>query len=170
MNAEIIFTVPARNRWCIQRIAKDVKDIPLTVTVDKYKNKRSLDQNALMWALLTEYADGLNAGRKGDITPEELYYQALSKYGVAEYLLAVEEAEEMLKKTFRIVQKVDKRTVKGKTLTMFKCYYGSSTYDTKQMTDLIDGILDELAQAEIETPQTQYLKGEWHNAKHNSKA
>ena len=172
---EITFSVATQNKWAVRDIVRDIKSRAksgkekLVVTISEKKKKRTLDQNALMWALLQEYADGVNVGRKSELTPERLYYQALSKYGVAEYIQTVEEAEETLLRVFRFVERVDKRCVNGKDLIMFKCYLGSSKYDTKQMSVLIDGILDELAEAGIYTPQIRYLEQEWKNEKHYAK-
>lgn len=172
---EITFFVAKQNRWAVQDMVKDMKQRKqdgkesVVVSVSEKTKKRTLDQNALMWALLQEYADGVNAGRKSEITAERLYYQALSKYGVAEYIQTVEEAEETLARAFRFVEKVDRRHVNGKELVMFKCYLGSSKYDTKQMSVLIDGILDELAEAGIATQQVRYLEQEWKNEKYHAK-
>jgi hypothetical protein len=166
-NMEIAFSVDCRSKHMAKKMAEEIKQglkdgkEKLTISVDWLKNKRSLDQNALMWALLTEYARGLNAGRVGGDTPEGLYYKALSKYGVAEFIMTLPEAKEALLKAFRVVEAVDARDYNGKKMTVFKCYYGSSTYDTKQMANLIDGILDDLSEADIDTTETRYLREEW---------
>lgn len=171
---EITFSVSKQNRWAVRDMVQELKKRAkngkekLVVSIGEKTKKRTLDQNAMMWALLQEYAEGINAGRKGGITPEKLYYQALAKYGVAEYIQTVEEAEGTLRRAFRFVEKVDKRKVNGKELTMYKCYLGSSKYDTKQMAVLLDGILDELAEAGIHTPQTIYWEQEWRDEKHRT--
>ena len=121
-----------------------------TGSFDVKKKKRSVDQNALMWRLLTIYAEALNGGRTGGITPEQLYMRMLSKYGVAEFLMVLPEAEDALKDVFRVVQKVDTRLYNGVEMCVFKCYFGSSKYDTKEMKNLIDGIFDEIAEIGID--------------------
>ena len=173
-DAEITFKVSDTGKYALKEIMQKIKQgfgegkKLLTLSIDWHKSKRSLDQNALLWALLTEYASALNSGRTGGILPEEVYYQVLSRYGKTEFLLAPEESKPMLEKAFRGVQIVDKRMVGSKELTMFKCVYGSSAYDTKEMTDLIEGVLDEMAAGGISTVQTRYLCEEYYGAKQHT--
>lgn len=167
MNVGLTFWVSGLSKYAAVGIYKDIQSGQkngksfFTIAADWFRRKRTLNQNALLWALLTEYANGLNGGRTGGITPEELYYRMISKYGTAEFILALDEAESTLKKTFRVVKRIDKRTVGEKELTIFKCYCGSSKYDTKEMANLIDGVLDELAQAGIDTAETRDLIQQW---------
>lgn len=146
-NIELVLSVSPDSKYNVkpflERARSKVKDF--TATFDWRKNKRTLDQNALMWKLLTIYADALNGGRKGDITPEDLYIKMLSKYGIAEFLMVLPQAENTLKDAFRVVQKIDTIIYNGVEMCVFKCYFGSSKYDTKEMSNLIDGIFDELA-------------------------
>ena len=165
---DITFEVAPKHRYSVKNEVVELKKHEwLQLKIDKVKKSRTLDQNALMWALLTEYANGLNANRTGGETPEGLYYKVLEKYGIAVFLDAVTDAEEILNKNFRVVKKIDVCEVGGVEFTKFKCYFGSSTYDTKQMGNLIDGILDELTQAGISTAETRYLEEEYRNGKIN---
>ena len=167
----IYFKVAKEHKWFIKNIAealkfgfKNGKDLG-ALSVDWFKKPRTLSQNGLMWALLTELALFLGEGKKDpDLSPEKLYYSLLSKYGVAEYLEAIPEAEEALKKVFKIVIKVDDReSLKGVQTKVFKCYYGSSTFDTKQMGILIDGLLDTMANYQVNTPKALELMEDYKN-------
>lgn len=151
-NAELLLSVHSDSKYNVKPFLEAVRrnGKEFTATFDTRKRRRTLDQNALMWKLLTIYADALNGGRKGGITPEDLYMRMLSKYGVAEFLMVLPEAENALKNAFRVVLKVDVRTYNGVQMNVYKCYFGSSKYDTKEMTDLIEGIFDELAQIGID--------------------
>ena len=113
-NLNAIFNVTSSSKYACKQTLKAAKELltegkELTVKVDEKKNKRTLDQNALMWALLTIYADELNGGRTGGVQPEDIYYRMIDKYGVATFLLTIPEAEEELKQLFRVVKKVDVR-------------------------------------------------------------
>lgn len=157
---ELVLSVPKESVYAAKVITKELrnKDTEYMATIELKKRKRSLDQNALMWALLTIYAQAQGGGRRGSLQPEDVYMQMLSKYGVAEFIMTVPEAEETLKNAFRVVKKVDSRTYNGKEMAVFKCYYGSSTYDTKQMSDLINGIFDELAQLGIDAETSKQVQ------------
>lgn len=135
----------------------------LQVEIKPYKSQRSLEQNRLLWALLGKMANALS-GNKRKVSTEECYCAMLEEANVScDYILALPEAEAMLKKTFRVVQKIDERVVNGKTLNMYRYYIGSSKFDTKEMTELIEATLDKLAElgivdSEIELAREEYSR------------
>jgi hypothetical protein len=135
----------------------------LQVEIKPYKSQRSLEQNRLLWALLGKMANALS-GNKRKVSTEECYCAMLEEANVScDYLLALPEAEAMLKKMFRVVQKIDERVVNGKTLNMYRYYIGSSKFDTKEMTELIEATLDKLAElgivdSEIELAREEYSR------------
>lgn len=71
-NYEISFKVDTDSRFAVKQVMKLTKDNKKTLEIklDYFKKHRSLDQNALMWALLTEYAYFLNGGRRDSVTEE----------------------------------------------------------------------------------------------------
>lgn len=150
-NTYVILRVADESKYSVKGIIKDIqqsnKDV--TVTFDYRKNYRSLDQNALLWKLLTIYADAIGGGRHGDVQPEEIYYQMLNKYGVAQFHVVLKEAVDMLRALYRDVKVIDDAVVvrngKRTPAKVVKCIVGSSQYDTSQMSQLIDGVFDELA-------------------------
>lgn len=108
-----------------------------------YKAKRSLSANAYCWVLLDKLAEKLKN------TPEEIYKIAISHVGVFEELeFTSKEAMERFKRIWHqnglgwLTKTIDDTTVLA--------YYGSSTYDTKQMARLIDYIQDECKEQGIE--------------------
>ncbi len=133
----------------------------LEVEVKPYRSKRSLEQNKLLWVLLGKLAEGMS-GKKNKVSSEEAYAIMLEEANVSyDYLLALPEAEHMLKKSFRVVRKVGEREVKGKTLNVYQYFIGSSKFDTKEMTELIEAVLDKLAElgiydSEIEVARSEY--------------
>jgi hypothetical protein len=73
---------------------------------------------------------------------------------VTEYKLTPEEIEKLLKGAKKMTETVANYEVKGTekkrmTKVVLKCDYGSSTFDTKEFTTLIEGILDLLAEMDI---------------------
>lgn len=161
---EICLSVSPDSKYNVRPFIENVRRNKkgFTGRFDVRKRKRTLDQNALLWKLLTIYADVLNGGRSGGVTPEQLYMRMLSKYGIAEFLMVLPEAEETLKEAFRVVRKVDVRDYNGVKMNVYKCYFGSSKYDTKEMANLIDGIFDELAVIGVDVG-TSYELTEYYN-------
>lgn len=162
-NYKVTFPVEADSRFAVKSFMKMIQDNKkvLELKLDFYKKHRSLDQNALMWALLTEYALFLNGGRKGSISEEELYYKLLSKHGVAQFLAVEPEAVETLKQAYKDVTVLDKVYIKNKLFIQCKCILGSSNYNTSQMTDLIEGLLDDMAEAGVDSSNVRSLEEDW---------
>lgn len=133
----------------------------LEVETKIHKSQRSLEQNRLLWALLGKMANALS-GNKRKVSTDECYCMMLEEANVSyDYLLALPEAEPMLKKTFRVVRKIDEREVNGKTLNMYQYFIGSSKFNTQEMTELIETTLDRLAElgvvdSEIELARKEY--------------
>jgi hypothetical protein len=160
-NIEFSASVSPESKYAVREMVKEMRreDKDYTATISIKRNSRTLDQNALMWALLTIYADAQGGGRRGSVTPEDIYYRMLEKYGVAAFIMTLPDAKPQLELAFRVVKQVDTRDYNGKEMTIFKCYYGSSKYDTKQMADLIDGIFDELAVIGINVDTSHDVSG-----------
>lgn len=163
-NIEVKFSVSPNSKYIIGGIMKAIKDSgkELTVTVDEKRNQRSLEQNRLMWSLLEIMALHQNGGRTGGVNAEDLYLNFIEKYGAKyEYLMCVPEALKGLKQQFRAIKEVERREYNRKEMIVCKCFYGSSKFDTKEMTQLIDGIFDELANMGIEDNYQSAVKSYW---------
>lgn len=131
----------------------------LTVTVERERKKRSLNQNRMMWALLTVMADHYNAGKAGGITPEACYIEMLEEYGMEyDFLEVPAGAVPILRKAYRLVHVVE---LLDNNRCTVKASMGSSSFSTAQMTTFIDGIFDRLAEMGVNDPNvTQYWQ-EW---------
>jgi len=149
----------------------------LQLSVDKVKKSRTLDQNAFMWKLLHIYASEVNGDRFSKYDVEELYVTQLRKYSTPQQLLILQSA------TDEFVRKLEPRwyRVKGytqgkddKPYVYLEVYPGSSKFDTKEMTVLIDGLLDDMQSDGIDTSEVIKMTKEWKqykelaNEKHNS--
>ena len=138
-------------------------DKKLEVQVKEYRSQRSLEQNRLLWALLGKMAEAMS-GNKRRVSSEECYCIMLEEANVKyDYMLALPEAEDMLRKTFRAIRKLDEREVNGKKLNMYQYFIGSSKFNTKEMTELIEATLDKLAElgiydSEIELARKEYQR------------
>ena len=172
-NITLTLQVSSESKYAIKQTMRELeKDKEYTAKLEVKKNKRSLDQNALLWALLTIYAQALGGGRTGSVQPEDIYIKMLSKYGIAEYLVIPEIAVESLKQAYRDVQMIDnayiERNGRKTPAKVVKCVLGSSQYDTKRMAHLVDGVFDELAVIGIDANTSREVKGlydDWR--KHN---
>lgn len=145
----------------------ELKDLEkLSIEIKPYRNRRSLDANAYCWKLINELAERLNK------SPKEIYRAAIRDIGGNSEVVCVKDAavkklrqgwskNGMGWQTETFPSKID-----GCTNVIL--YYGSSEYDTKQMSQLIDNIVQECKEQGIqtETPnRIAELKSLWGEAK-----
>lgn len=138
------------------------KYIDKTVDISVSRNKRSLDANACLWACLGDIASAIRSD------PWDVYLYMLQRYGKYEYILAKPEAVEDLRKQWREIKVVGDRQVwkDGEPQNMIEllCFYGSSTYNTKEFSRLLDGVISEMKEMQLETPDDERIESlmdEW---------
>ena len=102
-----------------------------------------------------------------------MYLQMLERYGVYTHFIVKPQAVGMLMQEYRLCRDLGEITVNGKTGHQIQAYFGSSQYDTKQMSRLIDGIVGECEDLGIETMtpgELAMLKEGWGNAQADKSA
>jgi len=118
----------------------------LNIEMKKWYKKRSLDANAYCWVLCNNIANELS--KNGITTKEEVYRDAILQVGSFEPFIVQEKSFEKFKRIWEkqglgfLVQEVSRQ---DKCIKV-NCYYGSSTYDSKEMSLLIE-ILIQLAKS-----------------------
>lgn len=143
--AEITFTAPKSVLLAFDGLV----DKPLTVTVKEFRRKRSLSQNAYLWVLLDQL------GQKVGLGKEEVYKSFVRDCGVFEILPIRNEAAERFISNWSkngigwFTEDLGESKLKGYTKLI--AYYGSSTYNTKEMTRLIDAVIRECKEQGIQT-------------------
>ena len=134
----------------------------LSIKATKHREKRSLDANAYAWVLMDKLAEKLGES-KIDIYRE--YVKHIG--GNSEIVCVKNSAVERLKDGWGkngIGWVTDTLPSKIKGCTCIILYYGSSTYDTAQMSRLLDLIIQDCKEQGIptETPdEIARLKALW---------
>lgn len=134
---------------------------PLCVEVDirPVKNKRTLDQNRLMWALLNRLALALSGDTPGGVTAEQCYLDLLTEFGAeVETWRVPVKALPALRNAYRVVQKVEQL---DDGYCMVRIGLGSSNFDRQQMHDFIDRIFDRLAETGVDDAETTEQYRDW---------
>ena len=138
---------------CLETI-ENLKDSKLSIEIKKYRKKRSLDANAYCWVLCDKIAKTIGT------TKEEIYKDAISNVGTFEPMIVEERAFENFKRVWEkqglgfLIQEVSRKD----RCVKVHCYYGSSSYNTKEMSILIDYIVQEAKQVGVETMPDKELK------------
>lgn len=155
-NFEVSFEVDKKDRQRLFAGIDKIKDQDLDIKIAKHREKRSLDANKYFWLLCTKLSDVLN-------TPKEDIYRSYIK-AVGDYtpLPIKEKAVEEFKRKWGskgegwFAEVIDDSKLPGYKLVF--AYYGSSTYDTKRMSRIIDMAVQDCKDQGIETLTPDQLK------------
>lgn len=160
-----VSTMHVNEKNVMQKAYSELRDKKVCIEIKQYREKRSLSANAYAWQLMGRIADAM------DIGSDEVYHMMLSQYGAPE----VDADGNMV--VFSLRSDIDLHgdfwihsapfgagEANGKLFTHYRMIKGSSEYDTKEMSRLIDGIVHEAQALGIETKTPQELAamcGEW---------
>lgn len=124
-----------------------LKDKDLRCELTVWRNRRSKDANAMLWACLQDIAAALGSDKW------TVYLQMLKRYGRFTYVLMPEKAVEQFRAGWRECEEVGEVDVNGRKSVQLLCYFGSSTYDTKQFSVLLDGVISEMREMGLQIPE-----------------
>lgn len=108
------------------------------------------------WVLLGKLAEKMN------IKAEEIYKMEIKEIGAYEVLPIKNEAVNRFKDSWQrngigwICEEIGKSKIDG--YTNLKAYYGSSTYDSKEMSRLIDSIVEDCKLQGIPTDTPEQIE------------
>lgn len=118
---------------------QDFTDKDLSITIKKYVKRRSLDANALLWAVLGELAAASQADKW------DLYLLMLKRYGKYTYVSLKPEAVDDFRAMYRECEVVGE----SEDRVCMICYIGSSTYTKEEFSRLLDGVISECTEVGI---------------------
>lgn len=146
-------------KWSVSFDIDRPEDIPqgeLDLTIKPYKPKRSLSANAYMWVLVGKLADATG------ISSADIYRNSVKQLGISQLIVINAAAAPTFKRIWEqhglgwFVDDVDEDT--GGSVIL-RAYYGSSTYNRKQMAALIDLVVQDCRAVGIETLTPAELAG-----------
>lgn len=123
--------------------------VKLSIKITKFRKKRSLNANAYAWQLMSEIAEDQG------ITKEEVYRHHIKEVGVCREVEVRADAVDALERSWGLhglgwlSERLDYGRREGFVLVML--YDGSSTYNTKQMSRLIENIVQDCKALGIQT-------------------
>lgn len=131
-------------------------DEKISVRFSKHRKKRSLDSNAYAWVLMDRLSEKLG------IPKEQIYRQYIREIGgVSETICIKTDGVNKLRGAWHKnglgwLTATFPSDTQGYTDVIL--YYGSSTYDTRQMSRLIDMIVHDCKEQGIETANPEELR------------
>lgn len=123
-------------------------DIDLDISFSRHRNRRSIDANAFLWACLGEIARAINSDTWS------IYLYMLERYGKFTHILVKPEAVEQVRQVWRETKIVGEKD----GMIQMLCFFGSSTYNTKEFSQLLDGVVSEMKEMHLETPPDEEMK------------
>lgn len=157
-DAYLCLCIPLRDA---KKFVAEMKPKRYVAEIKQYRQRRSLDANAYAWQLLGKLAAALSTP---DVTysPEHVYRELIRDVGDNYEIMPVR--DDALKRWVQIwtgrglgwvCEVMGPSKFKGYTNT--RCFYGSSVYDTAQMSRLISIIVEECKVAGVETMTPEEL-------------
>lgn len=147
-------------------LVDQLKDTAIDVEIKKHRNKRSLDANAFCWALCSDIGKAL----KPPVPKEEIYRNAIRGLGKHDLLLARADTVEAFSSSWSkngtgwFVEIAGQSKLEPEYVWIY-AYSGTSSYDSKEMAILIDGLVDDAEQMGLQIPlgkkDIERLKGSW---------
>lgn len=135
-----------------------IKGKDLTISLSRYRKKRSLDANAFLWKCLGDMAAALG------MTAMDMYLDSLERYGKFIYIQTVESGYKEVQRVWRHTKivgdfiGVNPITGEKEKYLEVLCYFGSSTYDSKEFSVLLNGVIEDMAELGLERPTDEHLK------------
>ena len=129
--------------------------------VKEHKQKRSLNANAYCWVLIGKIADAIGS------TKEEVYRNYIINKGIYRIITIDKKAADTFMKVWQdkgLGWICETSESKNDDFIDIIAYYGSSSYNTKQMANFIDYVVEEAKNLDIETltpAELAVLKEQW---------
>lgn len=148
----------------ILEFVNTLDDSEYDFVIKKHRDMRSIKANNFSWTLTDELAEKmLVAGVK--ISKDEMHAEMIFRYGQVmkddnDEQVIISTAQEVdVSKVFPYAKQIGTGTVNGKEFTHYRIYRGSHTYDTKEMSLFIKGIVEECREQGIntDTPEIRAL-------------
>lgn len=156
-------TIPIKNEDRQEAIgwfqSVDLKpDDEITIEVKKKRQKRSLNANAYFWQLVNKVAIKLHC------SDQDVYRRLVKDYGVSTTLMVRPEAKEAFVRAWTEGKDSSGWFVEDMGHGVIRAYSGTSTYNTQEMSRIIDGLVEECKELNIETmtpDELEHLKSTW---------
>ncbi len=147
---QVTFTV--NEKTAVESLIALEGEEKLSIKAVKYRNRRSLDANALLWLCLGRLADALRTDKW------EVYLQMLKRYGKFTYICVKPNVVDSVKAQWRECEVIGEVNINGQVAVQMLCYFGSSTFDTKEFSILLDGVISEMKEMGLETPTSKDME------------
>ena len=145
---KISLLLDTNNKEVIEELKNENK---LNIELKKYRKLRSLDANSYFWKILTELCD------LAEINTVEEYKRRVKELGIFRQFKIMTDQVSTFKKIWEdkgiawFCEILDTEYIGDIEFKIINAYYGSSSFNSKQMSRLIDGVVQDCKIYGIET-------------------
>ena len=132
--------------------ADKINNKELVITAETFKDLRSCEANRLLWECIGKIAKFENKDKW------EVYLNSLRKYGQYTYVCIKPDVVEAFKENWRECEEIGEIEINGQKAIQLLCYFGSSTYTTKEFAQLLDGVIQDLVDTGQDRPLSKEMK------------
>lgn len=140
----------------VTELYEDLKDKDVNIEMKQFRKRRSANANAYAWVLINKIAE------KQQLSPEEVYRETIRNIaGVSDIVCCIDAAAEKLQQAWTAkgigwqTEVLDSKLEGCKNIVV---WYGSSVYDTKQMSALIDLLVQDCKNLGIPTDTPEEIE------------
>lgn len=132
--------------------------ILINMELSEIRDKRTIEQNRLMWMLLDRMASA-QAGGGGTASPWGCYLDMLAEFGQKHDIIkAPVSSLDTLRRAYRVVEMLE---LLDDNQCIVRCGMGSSTFSTAEMHYFIERIFDRLADMGVDDATTTKMYRDW---------
>ena len=152
---KISLLLDTNNKEVIEELKNENK---LNIEIKKYRKLRSLDANSYFWKILTELCD------LAEINTVEEYKRRVKELGIFRQFKIMIDQVSTFKKIWEdkgiawFCEILDTEYIGDIEFKIINAYYGSSSFNSKQMSRLIDGVVQDCKIYGIETKSKNEIK------------
>jgi hypothetical protein len=136
-----------------------IREKPLDIKATRHRNKRSLDSNAYAWVLMQKIAEEIKSDKWA------VYMDMLKQYSRAfTHIIVKPNAVEAVQELYRTSVDLGEIEINGQKGHQLQVYFGSSSFDSKEMSVFLEGIVSECKLLNIETlppDELERMKTAW---------
>jgi hypothetical protein len=135
----------------LMNILPCLKEKPYICEIKPYRQRRSLDANAYFHVLVDKIAKAVNKSSEAVKTEMNLDYGTIARdeSGIAVGFKALKSVP--ITQFFKYAKQIGEVVENGKTFIKYLIYKETHTLDSKEMAQLIEGVIEEAKALDIET-------------------
>jgi hypothetical protein len=131
----------------------------LSIEATDYEKEKKNEQHSgramrMLWACLSDIAKAM----RPPVDKWEVYLLMLKRYGKFTYICVKPNVVDAVKAQWRESEVIGEVDINGQKAVQMLCYFGCSTYDSKEFNILLDGVISEMKEMGLLPPPSRVMQ------------